>query len=118
MGGVSFPLAQRKPSPLDWCPAIVPAGSAVLTRAGSPWPIRTAWEATQDHLWSGWEYWGGHAPWDSLHLLAWRQWRHSTSDEPADRRGSITTMWQIKVAPSQLTGAISLLIPIKDISCY
>lgn len=27
-------------------------------------------------------------------------------------------MWQSKVAPSQLTGAISLLIPIKDIRCY
>ena len=61
-------------------------------------------------------------PRDSVPLVAWRRPRHITwhfiSHEPADRVVNITAMCQIKVASSQLTGAVSLVIPIRGVSYY
>lgn len=51
---------------------------------------------------------------ETTEAFAW----HFISHKPADRRVSKIAMWQSKVAPSQLTGAISLLIPIKDVRSY
>lgn len=112
LGGVAFPLCRAGLYLWTGCPA-APAGSTVLAGAGGPWAFGNYWEVPR--ITSG-------VSGNSLCLLAWRHPRqiawHFTSHGSADRIVDIIALWQVKVAPSQLTGAFSLLILIKDISCY
>lgn len=121
LGGVAFALPKASLYLWTGCPAASP-GSAVFTGAGGPWAFGDSWEVPRITSGVAGNAGADNRPRDSLCLLAWRHprqiARHFTAHGSADRIVDIIAMWQVKVAPSQLTGAFSLLILIKDISCY
>lgn len=121
LGGVVFSLLGVGLHLWRGCPAS-PPGSALFTGAGSPWAFGNAWEVPRITSGVGGNPGADNHPGDCLCLLASRHlWQiawHFTSPGSADWIVNIIAMWQIKVTPSQLRGAFSLLIPIKDISSY